>query len=1495
MALVTIQRSPSASSSPPSSEYDGSTNTLEEEASRLRSLSEYYFAVKGFGVLLPKNECQVGCGRRSTSAPAEIQNHLQAMLNLLRPGDTLHMAVKLESLHVGRVRYLAVVGTVGKQDTEEACLLGVDFSSGSPSIGLVLPVLADTRISLDGDGGFSVSTSGRTHIFKPITVQAMWSALQTLHKSSSKAQEYHYFQGGLNHDWVCFYNRGVTSDQSCINEWNAMDSLVSKRPPSPDSLTDKEETQLLIRSKLKEIMMSVDIDEVTSKYIRQQLEKDLNMDLYKFKEYIDQEMLTILGQMDSATEIFPHVYLGSEWNASNLEELQRNGVGYILNVTKEIDNFYPGMFDYLNIRVYDDEKTELLRHWENTYKYITQAKEKGSKVLVHCKMGISRSASVVIAYAMKAFNMELEDASHLVKRKRSCIKPNQAFCSQLKTYQGILDASRQRHNALWRSKSETNLKPPQVQVSPPQPLSASTNDNSTMPTHQPNNGNREINLHHMYNNNNNINNRQNNGDMCGEKQDLCDKGEPEFRMCERRSGGGHVAVAQHAILPRPKSWSPDDHTANILFPQHHSECGSSDDISGGEVGGSGRKRLGGSGDNHGGDGESSECWRRSQSLNQPAWEATVTLQTSQHVYPSEFEPDTNVYGSQEDKNNQSLSPVWLVETSREMLVEGSNRIEADVVEAINPIYISQKHQEEEKATGEEEDDPVISSSVKERISEFESVQGSVGSPSSVSKNTEVIMNQESSTSDRIKRSPGWKKPTGENPLSPTIGVLPTAGSPFSHEAADSTKEYDETPNRLLCKEDTPHLEGNGPILSQTKPAAQKHQAILIPSSVCHDDQIKLSSPSSAVMCSLPPQEQQIQQQQQPQQSHSQSQALPQEHQDSNVVMAKDSISWPAGIVKKQRQDFEEMVKASESKSPKTKEAEVGLSRQGSSASLPGLAIEGLKKEDIFSQRLDKVFDREEKKEQKIASGNPVISDLKETPSRNSSWGSFDSAVVLGDRDTPSRQSSWGSCDTRFTRGSTSSRNSSFGGTDLKQPTQYISQICDNYENHETYFNKDPGPYSPGTVRRKIPKSSGEEVRNSMGSAPEEIHDEGVGEQVKEKGSSPPQPMEHCVSARQSGTQPPQQKDDDDTSSCRSSGDCNGKGCAGLHHCQSTPSLSIHLMAACPSLTQSQPDISSLRSSGTPKAVQNSASTKTSPVSEEEIPVKGTVRQQKQFLESLSQKLPPLATSRSFSNSPTELQQLQQKNEPLRRGRFGRSFSEKRAKFEGEVQSAGVVQKMPQFPEQGESSSRVLHFRQRSHSIERLSTSPSSPCAFTQRQLVEQLLKQANIEHEVECEGSIEEICVKSLVGKFEDPKDKVPSQKSGMQTMSESSNGEKTSKESPDKPRPPVPQRKSSLDYNFKPTTIRATSQPPSASSQNWVNSGGPSTPPATSRPPAIQKPQANGNGTSNSVPGMATVVLGAVTMVASAAAPVEVRRKKQQGKTHPITVINNRHKNHTM
>ncbi|XP_028976661.2 uncharacterized protein LOC105031270 isoform X2 [Esox lucius] len=467
MALVTVQRSPtpSTTSSPCVSE---SGSGEEDRRSQPRSISESFLTVKGAALFLPRgNGSSLSSASRFSQLRSkhagDLQQHLQTMFTLLRPEDNIKLAVRLESTLYQGTRYMVVVSTNGRQDTEESLVLGMDFSltDSSCSVGLVLPLWSDTLIHLDGDGGFSVSTDNRIHVFKPVSVQAMWSALQSLHKACEVARCHNYFPGSLFLTWVSYYQSRVSSDQSRINEWNAMKDVQSHRADSPvlfsDVPTERERTERLIKTRLREIMMQKDLENVTCKEIRTELEEHMVCNLREFKEYIDNEMIVILGQMDSPTEIFDHVYLGSEWNASNLEELQNSGVQYILNVTREIDNFFPGLFEYHNIRVYDEEATDLLAYWNDTYKFISRAKKAGAKCLVHCKMGVSRSASTVIAYAMKEYGWDLGRAFDYVKERRAVTKPNPSFMRQLEEYQGILLASKQRHNKLWRSHSDSDL------------------------------------------------------------------------------------------------------------------------------------------------------------------------------------------------------------------------------------------------------------------------------------------------------------------------------------------------------------------------------------------------------------------------------------------------------------------------------------------------------------------------------------------------------------------------------------------------------------------------------------------------------------------------------------------------------------------------------------------------------------------------------------------------------------------------------------------------------------------------------------------------------------------------------------------------------------------------------------------------------------------------------------------------------------------------------
>ncbi|XP_059201843.1 protein phosphatase Slingshot homolog 3 [Centropristis striata] len=462
MALLTLHRLPSISAAPDES---------LQRRGRLQK-RESFALVKGAVLLLEEGE-RVGLDEENSSAPPSPveeggpspveeggkapdtrHKHVHAMVEHLRPEDTIKLAVQLESVSPVRVRYLIVVSTLGNK--QESILLGMDFPSSDSdqcTIGLVLPVWSDTQVYLDGDGGFSVTTAEETRIFKPVSMQTMWSVLQVLHGCSERAVKAAVIPGnGL--EWAQHYHQHIESDRFCLNEWEAMNDLESVRKDSNGhSSADRVSNESLIKEHLRDIMRTEDLDNLTSKMVHTALETRIGFDMRCYKEYIDNEILVTMAQMDKPSKIFDYLYLGSEWNAANFEELQKNNVGYILNVTREIDNFFPESFTYMNIRVYDVEATDLLPYWTDTYNFINTARKSGQAVLVHCKMGVSRSASTVIAYAMKQQHWPLEMTLNYVRDRRSIVKPNKGFMRQLQTYSGILSASQQRHSALWRRKS----------------------------------------------------------------------------------------------------------------------------------------------------------------------------------------------------------------------------------------------------------------------------------------------------------------------------------------------------------------------------------------------------------------------------------------------------------------------------------------------------------------------------------------------------------------------------------------------------------------------------------------------------------------------------------------------------------------------------------------------------------------------------------------------------------------------------------------------------------------------------------------------------------------------------------------------------------------------------------------------------------------------------------------------------------------------------------
>lgn len=157
---------------------------------------------------------------------------------------------------------------------------------------------------------------------------------------------------------------------------------------------------------------------------------------------------------DDANQIDMNVYIGNSQSAQDLNWLMDTGITHIVNTAVEIPNYFdskigdrsspqPFRFHYFNIPLRDNPTMgdeDLLSVLERTYRYMNAVIKlsPNTKILVHCHMGKSRSASVVIYYLMRSRGWSFVDALKFAQSKRSIVSPNMWYVRQLKDVDAML-------------------------------------------------------------------------------------------------------------------------------------------------------------------------------------------------------------------------------------------------------------------------------------------------------------------------------------------------------------------------------------------------------------------------------------------------------------------------------------------------------------------------------------------------------------------------------------------------------------------------------------------------------------------------------------------------------------------------------------------------------------------------------------------------------------------------------------------------------------------------------------------------------------------------------------------------------------------------------------------------------------------------------------------------------------------------------------------------
>lgn len=149
------------------------------------------------------------------------------------------------------------------------------------------------------------------------------------------------------------------------------------------------------------------------------------------------EKLLFTGKaiISHADEVWPRLYVGDQHSAENRADLCKNRITHVLsaihNKRKGEPEIYKGLqIEYMGIDARDACDFDLGVHFQSAADFIHRALSRGGKVLVHCHVGVSRSATLVLAYLMLKQNLSLVEAICAVKENRGVI-PNRGFLRQL--------------------------------------------------------------------------------------------------------------------------------------------------------------------------------------------------------------------------------------------------------------------------------------------------------------------------------------------------------------------------------------------------------------------------------------------------------------------------------------------------------------------------------------------------------------------------------------------------------------------------------------------------------------------------------------------------------------------------------------------------------------------------------------------------------------------------------------------------------------------------------------------------------------------------------------------------------------------------------------------------------------------------------------------------------------------------------------------------------
>ena len=150
----------------------------------------------------------------------------------------------------------------------------------------------------------------------------------------------------------------------------------------------------------------------------------------------------------TASQILPNFYLSDEYTATSPRVLDDLGITHMVSVQSSHFD-YKGRFQCYNATVEQADNPDIMQVLPGVVGFIKDGLAFGSnaRLLVHGKLGVNISASIVLGYLISCQFMTCDSAIAYLKSRRSFVAPRAGLYQQLKKWEQLTRMDREKHLA----------------------------------------------------------------------------------------------------------------------------------------------------------------------------------------------------------------------------------------------------------------------------------------------------------------------------------------------------------------------------------------------------------------------------------------------------------------------------------------------------------------------------------------------------------------------------------------------------------------------------------------------------------------------------------------------------------------------------------------------------------------------------------------------------------------------------------------------------------------------------------------------------------------------------------------------------------------------------------------------------------------------------------------------------------------------------------------